>query len=78
MSDPFVDTSHTRLDRLQDQFYVDPLLGSVGQHVKIHKTTPGVGNERGDIQIKVYVVLSHGQDNFLPPHPLILGFMMTQ
>ena len=33
------------------------LLGSVGHKVKIHKITPATGKERGDIEIKDYVVL---------------------
>jgi hypothetical protein len=32
------------------------LLGSVGHKVKIHKITPATGKERGDIEIKDYVV----------------------
>jgi hypothetical protein len=33
------------------------ISGSVGHKVKIHKITPGTGNERGDLEIKDYVVL---------------------
>ena len=33
------------------------LIGSVGHKVKIHKITPATGKERGDIEIKDYVVL---------------------
>ena len=33
------------------------ILGSVGHKVKIHKITPGTGKERGDIEIRDYVVL---------------------
>jgi hypothetical protein len=33
------------------------ILGSVGHKVKIHKITPTTGKERGDIDIKDYVVL---------------------
>ena len=33
------------------------LLSSVGHRVKTHKVTPVVGNERGDIEIKDYVIL---------------------
>ena len=32
------------------------ILGSVGHKVKIHKITPATGKERGDIEIKDYVV----------------------
>ena len=41
------------------------------------KITTVVDNEPGDIEIKDYVVLPRGQDNFLCPHPLILDFTMT-
>ncbi len=33
------------------------ILGSVGHRVKIHKITPVMGKERGDLEIKDYVVL---------------------
>ena len=33
------------------------LLGSVGHRVKIHKITPATGKERGDLEIKDYVVM---------------------
>ena len=33
------------------------LLGSVGYRVKTHKITTATGQERGDIEIKDYVVL---------------------
>ena len=33
------------------------ILGSVGHKVKIHKITPATGKERGDLEIKDYVVL---------------------
>jgi hypothetical protein len=52
------------------------LLVSVGQKVKIHKITPASGKERGDIELKDYVVLHRGQDNCLPPPSLILDFTM--
>ena len=32
------------------------ILGSVGHRVKIHKITPATGKERGDLEIKDYVV----------------------
>jgi hypothetical protein len=37
-------------------------LGSVGYRVKIHKITPTTGKERGDLEIKDYVVLQKPQD----------------
>jgi hypothetical protein len=56
------------------------LLGSVGHRVKIHKITPATGKERGDIEIKDYVVLQkpQSQDNRLPPpRTLIMVNTMT-
>ncbi len=56
------------------------LLGSVGHRVKIHKITPATGKERGDLEVKDYVVLQkpQAQDNHLPPpHTLIADFTMT-
>ena len=57
------------------------MLGSCGYLVKIHMITPSniqeIGKELGDIEIKDYVVLPRGQDNSLPPRPLILEFTMT-
>jgi hypothetical protein len=38
-------------------YEVDVLLDSVGNKVKIHKITPTTGIERGDIEIRDYVVL---------------------
>ncbi len=48
--------------------------------VKIHKITPATDKERGDIEIKDYVVLqkNQSQDNRLPPPlSLIMDFTMT-
>ena len=42
-----------------------------------YKVVPTVGNEHGDIKIKDYVVLPCGQDNCIPPHPLILDVTVT-
>ena len=80
LSDSRCDTDRPRLGRLQAQFSFD-------YHVKI---TPAVWNERCDIEIKDYVALlrgerqlstslpaDSGQDNCLPPCPLILDFTMT-
>jgi hypothetical protein len=56
------------------------ILGSVGHKVKIHKITPATGKERGDLEIKDYVVLQKPQeqaDRLPPPRTLILDFMMT-
>ena len=56
------------------------ILGSVGHKVKIHKITPATGKERGDLEIKDYVVLQKLQeqtDRLPPPRTLILDFTMT-
>ena len=56
------------------------ILGSVGHKVKIHKITPATGNERGDLEIKDYVVLQKPQeqaDRFPPPRTLIVDFTLT-
>ncbi len=38
------------------------ILSSVGHKVKIHKITPSTGKERGDLEIKDYVVLQKPQE----------------
>jgi hypothetical protein len=45
------------------------IFGSVGHRVKIHKITPATGKERGDLEIKNYVVLQKPlqQADRLPP-----------
>jgi hypothetical protein len=56
------------------------ILGSVGHRVKIHKITPATGKERGDLEIKDYVVLQKPQeqvDCLPPPLTLILDFTWT-
>jgi hypothetical protein len=59
------------------------ILGSVGHRVKIHKITPAQGKERGDLEIRDYVVLQNPQDGYNgtdrlpPPHTLILDFTLT-
>ena len=56
------------------------ILGSVGHRVKIHKITPATGKERGDLEVKDYVVLQkpHEQtDRLPPPRTLILDFTLT-
>jgi hypothetical protein len=55
------------------------LLGSVGHRVKIHNITPATGKERGDLEIKDYVVLQIPQtqaNRLPPPHTLILDYMV--
>jgi hypothetical protein len=52
-------------------------LCSVGHRVKTHRITPTTVNERGDIEIKDYVILPHGEDDRLPPHTLVMDVTMT-
>jgi hypothetical protein len=55
-------------------------LVSVGHRVKIHKITSVTGKERGDLEIKDYVVLQkpQEQDDRLPsPRTLILDFTLN-
>ncbi len=57
------------------------IFGSVGHRVKIHKITPTTGKERGDLEIRAYVVLQKPQeqaDRLPPPRTLILDFTLTQ
>ena len=56
------------------------LLGSVGHRVKIHNITSETGKERGDLEIKDYVVMQKPQtqaNRRPPPHTLILDYTMT-
>ncbi len=56
------------------------ILGSVGHRVKIHKITSTKGKERGDLEIKDYVLLQKPQektDRLPPPRTLILVFTLT-
>ena len=56
------------------------ILGSVGHRVKVHKITPAQGKERGDMEIRDYVVLQKpqdGTDRLPPPRTLIMDFTMT-
>ena len=56
------------------------ILGSVGHRVKIHKITPATGKERGDLELKDYVVLQNPQekaDRLPPPRTLIMDFTLT-
>jgi hypothetical protein len=55
------------------------ILGSLVHRVKIHKITPVTGEERGDLEIKEYVVLQKPQeqtDRLPPPHTLKLDFTL--
>jgi hypothetical protein len=55
-------------------------FGSVGHRVKIHKITTVTGKERGDLEIKDYVVAQKPQeqaDRLPPPRTLILDFTLT-
>jgi hypothetical protein len=52
----------------------------VGHRVKTHRITPATGEERGDIEIKDYVVLQKPHEQVKrvsPPRTLILDFTMT-
>ena len=52
-------------------------LRSVGHRVKTYKVTSDVDNERGDIEIRDYVLLTRGEDNGIPPHTLLMDVIMT-
>jgi hypothetical protein len=61
-------------------YHLVGIFDSVGQRVKIHKITPDTGKERGDLEIKDYVVLQKPQektDRLPPPRTLILDFTLT-
>jgi hypothetical protein len=56
------------------------IFGSVGHRFKIHKITPATGKERGDLEIKDYVVLRkplEQADCLPPPRTLMLDFTLT-
>ena len=56
------------------------ILGSVGHRVKINKITPSTVKERGDIEIRDYVVLQKPRDLsdcLPPPRTLIMDFTLT-
>ncbi len=56
------------------------IFGSVGHRGKIHKITSTTDKERGDLEIKNYVVLQKPQeqaDRLPPPRTLILDFTLT-
>ena len=59
--------SHSNVS-CQSRTSVCCFVPAVGHGVKTPKISPSTGNERGDIEIKDYVVLSRGEDNPLPPH----------
>ncbi len=56
------------------------ILGSVGHRVKIHKITSVQDKERGDLEVRDYVVLQKpqdGTDRLPPPRTLIMDFTLT-
>ncbi len=56
------------------------ILSSVGHRVKIHNITPATGKERGDVEIRDYVILQKPRDLtdcLPPPRTLILDFTLT-
>ncbi len=64
----------------REVYKLGALLGSVGHRVKIHKITSATGKDRGDIEIRDYVVLQKPQEQagrMPPPRTLILDFTMT-
>ncbi len=61
-------------------YHLRVIFGSVGHRVKIHKINPATGKERGDLEIKDYVVLQkplEQTDRLPPPCTLILNFTLT-
>jgi hypothetical protein len=55
------------------------ILSSVGHRVKIHNITPATGKERGDVEIRDYVVLQNPRDLtdcLPPPRTLILDLTL--
>ncbi len=52
----------------------------MGHRVKIHNITPAMSKERGDLEIKDYVVTQKPQpqgNRLPPPHTLIMDYTMT-
>ena len=45
--------------------------------LKSHKVTPTDDNERGEIEIKDYVIFPHGEDDGLPPRTLVMDVTET-
>ena len=58
------------------KIFFELYLRSVGHRVKTHRITPAAVNERGDIEIKDYVILPHGEDDRLPPPVVLLSLMV--
>ena len=58
-------------------YTLSSLFRSVGHRIKTHKVTPAAGNDRGDIEIKDYVILPRGEDNRPPPRTLMMDVSMT-
>ncbi len=61
-------------------YRLDVILGSVGHRVKIHNITPVTDKERGDVEMRDYVVLQNPRDLtdcLPPPRTLILDFTLT-
>jgi hypothetical protein len=52
------------------------LFRSVGHRVESHKVTPVTDNERGDIEIRDYVLLTRGENNRIPPRTLLMDVTM--
>ena len=46
------------------------LFRSVGHRVESHKVTSVADNERGDNEIRDYVLLTRGEDDRIPPRTL--------
>jgi len=55
-------------------------VADVGHHVKTQKNTPAGGNERGDIEIKDYIVFPRGEEatKKLSPRTLISNFHVVR
>jgi hypothetical protein len=52
-------------------------LRSDGHRVKTNRITPVDGNERGDIEMKDYVIFPPGEDDRLPPRALVMDVTMN-
>jgi hypothetical protein len=50
---------------------------NITHRVTTHKVTLATGNERGDIEIRDYVILPRGVDNRIPPRTLLMDVTMT-
>ncbi len=60
-------------------YHLGGIFGSMTHRIKIHKITPATGKERGDLEIRDYVVLQKPQEQAdrHPPRTLILDFILT-